>query len=69
MADFGDTLAAEFLAGGPLPPTEQAPITVMLNGNAVVTYVTGGVRYAAIGATQADAQALLSTYPLECIVT
>ena len=69
MADFGDVLAAEFLAGGPPPPSEQPSIIVPLNGNTVITYVTGGVRYAAIGATQAGAQGLLDTNPAECIVT
>ena len=68
MADFGDVLAADYLAGGPGGPPEQPPVIAVLNGNTVITFVTGGVRYAAIGATQTDAQNLLNTDPGDCTV-
>ena len=65
MSDFGDVLAAEALNGGPSVQT-QAPVTFIVNGNSVVTYVQNGVRFAAIGTVPADAQALLTLNPLEC---
>ena len=68
MSDFGDVLAADYLAGGPAGPPDQAAIIATLNGNTIVTFVTAGVRYAAIGATQADAQALLNVDPTDCTV-
>ena len=53
----------------PPAPSRTAETVAELNGNIVISYYEEGQRYAAIGATEADARKLLAEQPDMCRVT
>ena len=52
----------------PPAPARTRETVADINGNVMISYYHEGQRYAAIGATETDARALLNDHPAFCLV-